>query len=96
LSIIDNGELRTDWHVLNLSSVNDKSNKKQCHYETCFTPHMELGNLPFQMLLVINNQFFHLYILRQNSTPNEGVQIKFETFFIQTNQIISQLKHQES
>jgi hypothetical protein len=88
LNIIDDGELRTDWDFVSLSFGNQKND----HYYHCeFTPIMDIGYLPWQMLFSINKQFFHLYILRQNSYPNEGIQIKLETFFTGSNELHSKL-----
>lgn len=84
LNIIDDGELRTDWDFVNLPGTTEGND---CYYHCEFTPILQIGYLPWQMLFSLNNQFFHLYILRQNSYPNEGIQIKLETIFYGSNQI---------
>jgi hypothetical protein len=95
LNVIDDGELRTDWQVVNLS----EQTIGEDHFDGTFTPWLGKGGLPWQTLFWINKQYFHISVLRRNGPnccPNEGIQIKFDTYFSGINQMSTKFDNDDS
>jgi hypothetical protein len=95
LNVVDDGELRTDWQVVNMA----RRTIEEGYYRCQFTPWLFYGDLPWQILFWINKQYFHISVLRRNEPngcPNEGVQIKFDTYFSGKNQLSTKLDSDDS
>lgn len=91
LNIIDDGELRTDWHLVNVSELTMGKE----HFKGIFTPWLRNGDGSWQILFWINQQYFHISVARQNNNSNEGIEIKFDTYFYGSNQLGTEINEDD-